>query len=384
MKKTLILMIVPVALATTAQAQSSVTLYGLIDAGFSYTNNAGGSHQYQMAAGNLQGDRWGLRGNEDLGGGLKAVFVLESGFNVFNGKLAQGGAGFGRQAFVGLSSNQYGTVTIGRQYDSFQDYVWMYEAANQFAPYYAAHPGDLDNLNGGNRINNAIKFNSVSYGGFTFGGLYSLGGIAGDFNRNQLWSVGANYTQGPLSAGVAFERAQDPNYSLYGTTPSASTTASNMTGSRVYSGYASAKRQQTFIAGATYKIGAATVGAVYSNIQFQEIGALPGLPATGAGGDAKFHNAEINFRYQVSPAFLAGIAYNYTKGYGVNDAHYHQAVVGVDYLLSKRTDVYADVIGQHASGTDSTGRPAVANLAFTTASTTANQVVAVVGIRHKF
>lgn len=384
MKKLLISVAAPFALATTAHAQSSVTLYGIIDAGIAYTNNSGGHSQFQASSGNLQGGRWGLRGSEDLGGGMKTIFVLENGFNVFNGKLNQGGAEFGRQAYVGVSSNRFGTVTLGRQYDPIQDYVWQYQAAMTWAVFGAIHPGDLDNQNGSNRMNNSVKFRSVSYSGLTFGGAYSLGGIAGDVTRNQIWSVGANYAHGPFSAGIAFLDARDPNYSYFGNTPSASTTASNMSASRVYSGYASAKSEQIFIAGASYQIDAATISATYSNTQFKDIGALAGLPAVGAGGDAKFHDAELNVRYMVRPNFLIGVGYNYTKGYGVNDAQYQQGVLGTDYFLSKRTDLYADVVYQHASGTDSTGTRAVAQITDLSASSTQNQVLAIVGIRHKF
>ncbi|WP_321916304.1 MULTISPECIES: porin [unclassified Paraburkholderia] len=384
MQKHILAAAIALAFTTAAHAQSSVTLYGLIDVGVLYANNAGGHSQYQMSSGNIQGSRWGLRGNEDLGGGLKALFVLENGFNVATGKLGQGGDEFGRQAYVGLSSANLGTITLGRQYDSITDFTYMFEAANVWSPYFGAHPGDLDNLNGTNRVNNAIKYKSLSYGGFTFGGLYSLGGVAGDFTRNQIWSLGANYTRGPLVLGVSYLNARDPNYSYFGNNSTSSTTASNMTSSRVYSGYASAKTQQVIVAGAQYTYEAATFGVTYSNTQFKDIGALAGLPATGAGGDAKFHNVEANFRYQLTPALLLGAAYDYTKGYGVNGATYHQGVMGADYFLSKRTDLYVDAVYQHASGTDSTGEKAVANINFLTASTTQNQVMAIVGMRHRF
>ncbi|PTB17060.1 porin [Trinickia symbiotica] len=356
----------------------------MIDVGVVYANNAGGHSQYQMNSGNIQGSRWGLRGNEDLGGGLKTLFVLENGFSVATGKLGQGGDEFGCQAYVGLSSSNLGTITLGRQYDSVTDSTYMFEAANAWAPYFGVHPGDLDNLNGTNRVNNAIKYKSLSYGGFTFGGLYSLGGVAGQFSRNQIWSLGANYARGPLVLGVSDLNARDSNYSYFGNNSTSSTTGSNMTSSRVYSGDASAKTQQVIVAGAQYTYEAATFGVTYSNTQFKDIGALAGLPATGAGGDAKFHNVEANFRYQLTSALLLGVAYDYTKGYGVNSAKYHQGVIGADYFLSKRTDLYADAVYQHASGTDSTGAKAVANINFLTASTTQNQVMAVVGIRHRF
>lgn len=384
MKKSLLVLASLSALSPVAHAQSSVSLYGLIDVGITYANNAGGHSQYQMSSGNIQGSRWGLRGTEDLGNGLKALFVLENGFSVATGKLGQGGDEFGRQAYVGLSSASAGTVTFGRQYDSIADFTGVFEVADQWSPYFGAHPGDLDNMNNTNRVNNAIKYKSLNYNGFSFGGMYSLGGVAGQFSRNQIWSLGAGYVNGPLALGVAYVNVKDPNYSYFGNNSTSSTTASNMTASRVYSGYASAKTQEIFTAGGAYTFGAATFGATYSNTQFKDIGAETGLPATGAGGNAKFHNVEVNFKYQITPSFLAGAAYDYTKGYGVNDATYHQGVLGIDYFLSKRTDVYVDGVYQHASGKDSTGGRAVANINFLSASTTQNQVLAIVGMRHKF
>jgi predicted porin len=387
MKKSLLALAALGAFAGVAHAQSSVTLYGIIDAGFAYANNTGGQHNFFTSSGNLQGSRWGLKGAEDLGGGLKAIFVLENGFNVFNGRLAQGGAEFGRQAYVGLSTSQFGTVTLGRQYDSVVDYTGALEVGSQWGTFYGAHPGDLDNMNNSNRVNNAIKYTSTNYAGFTFGGLYSLGGVAGQFNRNQIWSVGAGYSQGPLVLGAGYLNVKDPNFSFFGNTPASSATASNMAGSRVYSGFASAKTQQVISAGGAYTFGAATIGATYSNTQFKDVGTEAGTglnPAGYGGGSGKFHNAEVNFKFQLTPALLLGAAYDYTKGYGLSDAKYHQGMLGIDYFLSKRTDVYANGVYQHASGTDSTNRPAVANINGLTASSTSNQVAAIVGIRHKF
>ncbi|SAL11884.1 porin [Caballeronia udeis] len=385
MKKSLLALAALGTFAGAAHAQSSVTLYGIVDAGFAYNNNSGGHKLYETSAGNLQGDRWGLRGTEDLGGGLKALFVLENGFNAFSGKLGQGGDEFGRQAYVGLSS-QFGTVTLGRQYDSVVDYTGAFEVGSQWASFYAAHPGDLDNMNNSNRTNNSIKYASNNYSGFTFGGLYSLGGVAGQFNRNQIFSAGVGYAQGPLQLGAGYFNVKNPNFSFFGNNSTSSTTGSNMTGSTVYSGYATAKTQQVITAAGAYTFGAATVGATYSNTQFKDLGQTGVTGATGqtTSGSAKFHNAELNFKYQLTPALLLGAAYDYTKGYGVNDAKYHQGVIGADYFLSKRTDLYIDGIYQHASGTDSTGKTAVANINGLSASSTSNQVAAVVGIRHKF
>ncbi|NYH17157.1 putative porin [Paraburkholderia bryophila] len=111
------------AFAQSASAQTSVTLYGVLDEGINYTNNVGRGHVYELASGDAQGSRWGLKGAEELGGGLKAIFQLENGFDVNSGRLNQGGRMFGRQAFVGISSDTFGSLTFGRQYDSVVDYL---------------------------------------------------------------------------------------------------------------------------------------------------------------------------------------------------------------------------------------------------------------------
>jgi predicted porin len=386
MKKSLCALAAISAFSGAVHAQSSVALYGIVDAAAEYTINAGGHNQVALIGGGLQGDRWGLRGTEDLGGGLKAVFVLENGFNVMKGSLSQGGDEFGRSAYVGLSS-RYGTVTLGRQYDSVVDYTGGLEVGSQWATYFAAHPGDLDNMNNSNRTNNAVKYTSENYAGFKFGGLYSLGGVAGQYSRNQIWSLGAGYTQGPLTLGVGYLDIKDPNFSAFGNNPQSSTTGSNFGSNVVISGYASAKSQTVLAAGGAYTIGAATVGATYSNTQFKNLGgeAGTGLNPYGYQGESeKFHNVELNFKYLVSPSLLLGVAYDYTKGYGVNSVQYHQAAIGADYFLSKRTDLYVAAVYQHASGTDSTGMTAHANILGLSPSSTTNQSVAAAGIRHKF
>jgi len=83
-------------IATTAHAQSTVTLYGIIDGGFTYTSNQGGKSNYQATAGSEQGSRWGFTGKEDLGGGNAAIFKLENGFNLQTGAASANGRIFGR------------------------------------------------------------------------------------------------------------------------------------------------------------------------------------------------------------------------------------------------------------------------------------------------
>ncbi len=391
MKKSLLALAALGAFAGVAHAQSSVTLYGIIDEGFNINTNAGGKHLYNLSSGVMQGSRFGLRGTEDLGGGLKAIFVLENGFDVNNGKLGQGGLMFGRQAYVGLSS-QFGTVTLGRQYDSVVDYVGPLEAGDQWGGYIAAHPGDIDNFNNAYRTNNTVKYTSADYGGLKFGGTYSFGGIAGNVTSNQIWSLGAGYNNGPLVLGVGYLNARTPAasgglFNNSGTTTTAAGFAA--TASPVYAGYTSANTYQVIGAGGAYTFGAATLGLTYSNIRFANLGASFASPFKGQS--VTFNNAEINFKYQLTPALLIGAAYDYTRGAdiaGASRAQYHQGALGVDYFLSKRTDVYVMGVYQHALGDTltATGGVTRANAAINglSGSQNQNQLAARVGIRHKF
>ncbi len=231
------------AACTGAHAQSSVTLYGIVDLGVTYANSVqtGNSHgrtngASQVAltdatATGLSGSRWGLRGAEDLGGGNKAIFVLENGFSANTGALAQGGAEFGRQSYVGLSSASVGTLMVGRQYDPYLEALQPLSAAGTFAGYMGSHPDDLDNLTNTNRINNSVKFTTRDYAGFKAGALYSLGGVAGDATQNQVWSLAASYASGPVAIGVGYLNARDPNISFYGNTPNKGVTTANNLGS---------------------------------------------------------------------------------------------------------------------------------------------------------
>ena len=407
MKKILLALSVS-GVACASFAQSSVTLYGIADVGFNYTNIAqtarpggtptGGS-QFALADAHttgLSGSRWGLRGAEDLGGGLRAIFVLESGFYMNTGAFAQGGAEFGRQAYFGLSSN-YGTVTLGRQYDPVVDFVQPFTASGTWAGYMGSHPDDVDNLTNTNRINNSVKFTSANYGGFSAGGLYSFGGVAGSVTQDQIWALAAGYTGASLSLGLGYLNARDPNVSFYGNTPNKGTATANNIGSAgsattpesipVYAGYASAKTLQIAAAGASYALGSAIVGAVVSNTRFGWLGSSAGPNPFGYTGTAVFTSFDLNLRYRPTPFLQLGTSIDYTHRNSVGadaGAKYLQLDLGADYNLSKRTDLYALAVLQRAMGTDSFGQPAVASIAGFSPSTTDKQIGVRLGIRHKF
>ena len=146
-----------------------MTLYGLIDAGATYANHVstptGHGSLFRYADGVAQGSRWGIRGTEDLGSGLKAIFDLENGFSSADGPLGQGGALFGRQAWIGLDKSGTGSLTLGRQYSFSRDYVHNYAMGHETPDgNYAYHIKDVDQPTS-SRINNSIKFSSAELRG---------------------------------------------------------------------------------------------------------------------------------------------------------------------------------------------------------------------------
>jgi predicted porin len=396
MKKSTIAVIVLGTLAGTAHAQSSVTLYGIIDEGFDMISNSKGGHQYQLAGSVMQGNRWGLTGAEDLGGGMKAVFLLENGFNGNSGALSQNGLLFGRQAWVGLAT-PYGTVTLGRQYDSVFDYAAPLAAGQLGGGVYGAHPGDLDNSNIDYHDNNTIKYASPNYSGLKFGGTYSLGGTAGNFTNNQIWSLGASYNRGPVALGAAYLNARNPGTGMFSTAAS-SLPETLMT--PIYSGFMSANTFQLIDFGGAYTLGPATLGVTYTNAKFMDLGSNP-MP-TGAkgpaggyttGSTATFNDVQVNVVYRISPGLQLLLASDYVdrnsltekNGKSVDSGKYLQYDAALDYALSKRTDVYVMALYQRALGDDSTGGSAVAAITDTTAiSSNGKQFVGRVGIRHRF
>lgn len=362
-----------------AFAQSTVTLYGLIDEGFNYTNNVGGHSNEELQSGFAQGSRWGLKGTEDLGGGLKALFQLENGFDVNSGAANQAHRMFGRQAYVGLESATLGTVTFGRQYDSVVDYLAPLTANGNWAGYLLSHPFDNDNTDNSFRLNNSVKYTSNTYGGFSFGGLYGFSNQAGGFANNRSYSVGAQYVGGPVAIAAAYMQINNP-----GATSSGSLAADD---TAFFAG-----RQRVWGAGVNYTVGQTIVGFVYSHTDLSNAtGSVYVGNFANEASSLKFDNFEVNVKYQFTPSIFAGAMYNYTLGHfnssaGDSKPKWNQVGVMGDYKLSNRTDVYVQGMYQHVSGAVASAAPL--NMAYITGadapSSTANQFVTRLGIRHIF
>lgn len=226
MKKTLLTAALVAGFASVAHAESSVTLYGLVDGGVGYNTQkttwsgdfGSGSFKtrgFEFKNGVKNGNRWGLKGTEDLGNGTSAIFQLESGFDLGNGNSAQGGRLFGRKAVVGLTGESWGTLTLGRQYNAADDFIapidpfgtgWGQAAAN------SAFGGVLSA-----RMDNVVKYVTPNFSGFQVG-LGWTGTNTKDTYRNDLYGTdydakdtsngitfGLGYNNGPIQAGFSYD-----------------------------------------------------------------------------------------------------------------------------------------------------------------------------------
>lgn len=391
MKKAAISLSVLCALADgAAHAQTSVTLYGVLDMPIEYVNHMakgaptvntatggvtqqpGGSRVGLQTTGGMSGPRWGLRGVEDLGGGLHGIFVLESGFGVDDGKSQQSGRLFGRQAYVGLRHDQYGTLTFGRQYTSMFD-VFANYAPVGWVPLYDPFVVQV----GSNfREDNTIKYTGV-FGGLTaiahwsFGvGVGSIAGqplanggtgeTAGNFRDNSGYGAALSYVSGPFGVAVGYDQ-WNPTVTTGspGTAKKASIAASYALG------------PATFYAG--YRWGANKDGA--DNTLLRD--------------DYYWAGA----KYQATSALSLSLGYFYDNlkslrlsatAPTVNPANPWQVSFVTDYALSKRTDVYLTMAYAKNSGLNfDSSANGFANGYFLSQGSS-NQFGTAVGIRHKF
>ncbi|AQH05403.1 porin (plasmid) [Burkholderia sp. KK1] len=349
-------------LSAPAFAQSSVTLYGLVDSGITYVNNAGGSSVVQATSGNEQGSRFGFLGREDIGGGNSLVFKLENGFNIENGALGQGGRMFGRQAWVGVNNQSFGTLSMGRQYNSIQeDLQELSIAGSSLVTQYGMHPFDADALNNTFRTNNALKYISPVVSGFRADSLYGFSN-ASNFGLNRSWSVGAQYKTGSVALGAAYANLNNP----------AANTTGAVSSDNYYTSISGVNQQQIWGAGAVYDLGPGSLGLLYTDTLFK----------LNTGASRRYTNYETSLRYRPSPFTNITLGETYTSvsasAGAPHSVHYWQTNFGVQYYLSKRTDLYANAFFQRSTANT------VAAIQGVPVSGSRSQVVAVVGVRSKF
>ncbi|TDN62694.1 porin [Paraburkholderia sp. BL10I2N1] len=340
-----------------AWAQSSVTLYGSLDAGIAYVSNVGGSTKWMAENGNMQPDRWGLKGVEDLGGGLKAVFQLENGFSTTTGAFAVANTIFNRQAYVGLSSDQFGTLTFGRQTPFSFDVLGPLSTGYLAASWFAFHPGNIDQLadTGVVPYNNSGKYRSPSWYGVTFGAMMGLGNTT-NFATGRTWSVALSYANGPLKAGATYsnENNRSPAIVTTGITTFQGQPAATYMADKV----------ENMGAGLSYQFGNLLVHGLYTRVKLQSNGFSDTYQSYDAGAN-----------YQFTPANSVGGGAATTT---LSGRRWTQFMIGDVYALSKSTQVYVNVLYQHANEN--------AHAAFFTAGVSSgrNQTIVLTGIHHSF
>jgi predicted porin len=324
--------------ATGAYAQSSVTLYGIADVSVRYitNDNANNDGRLFMTNGAISNSRWGMKGSEDLGGGLSAIFRLESGIELNNG---QGdGALFNRSAYVGLSSNQWGTLTAGRQYSPLFD-----QLSNTFDPLTV---GNYDQnewlpvaLSDGMRFNNTVKYNGT-FSGLNVEAMYGFGNQAGSVGAGSTYALSAAYTLAGLSVDAGYQQIADTNNN----------------------------HQKIVNLGAVYAFNTvhAYAGWIYSK---DNTGAVDTLMWELSDASAPNGGHFLTGTGRIDNGFYAGAAWQATAPLTLTAAAYYDrmknaletngtlgdgnrlALVGVaEYALSKRTEVYGTVDYNRGNG----------------------------------
>ncbi|WP_175684621.1 porin [Burkholderia anthina] len=362
MKLKMILGGMGLATAINVQAQSSVTIFGLLDAGLSYISNQGGKGSLKFDDGIYHPNFIGFLGSEDIGGGTHVKFKLVDMFDVGTGSIIAGQGLFGREAYVGLDNDRYGSIKLGSQYDFMSDALLFTgtDIAIYGGGFYNFRNGPFgklqipDNPTGamswdrmnGIPIDNAVKYTSPVFGGgFTFGAMYGFGNVAGSFSDNNGFSFGLTYRGGSLSAAAAY-------------------TSQRYAGSGIG---APQVRVANWGAGLRYTMGTFAVNGLVTTVKNEF-----------NGGGA--YSGQIGLTWQPSPFWLFATDYIYMKGNEpLNDNHANQLTAVVTYQLSKRTGIYTEAVYQRANK----GAQAQINGVFEPSSSP-SQAIARIGIKTAF
>ena len=306
MKKSLLALAVLTAISGAASAQSSVTLYGKVDVGMVYDSGSALGKSLRIDSGITGGSRVGFKGVEDLGGGLKASFQLETGYcaDGANGTTPNFCAGsnqfMGRQAWGALSGG-FGSISGGRQYSL------GFITLTTIDPFGTGLAGQINNIfdTSATRLNNSVQYNTPVFSGFNFAGEFSAGEHTGDWKAGREVGAAATYSAGPIYASATL---YDLNSAEAGD-PTA---------------------RKTWQVGGTYDFGVAKLAALVQGTKsdqslpaaFDRFNLMGGVTVPLAGG-----------------SLMASYVHSNDKEAANHDAS--QVGVGYMYPLSKRTSLYA-------------------------------------------
>lgn len=338
------------SMVPVACAQSGVTLYGVADTFLEYSNHqraatgavSSGDSLLRMNSGGLAGSRWGLRGVEDLGAGMQAVFALESGFNLDTGTMGEAGRLFNRQAFLGVNIKEVGRMTFGRQYTSMFDLLPVFMPL-VYAGAYEPMPFLMSPL----RVDNAVKYR-LDRGPFAAQMHYGFGEQAGSWQGNAAWGGGASYTSGDLGVAVVYDQAN---------------------GQDTVVGYG---RMRKLAVAGTYAPGAWRFTAGYRWAQDK---------AASGAIQQRDDMWWVGVGYRVTPLLTVNAAFYYddlkVKNGHANPPNPAQYVLQGIYAASKRTDLYGAVAYVRNAGLNFAALSSLAPAA-------RSQTGVALGIRHKF
>jgi predicted porin len=341
--------------APIVHAQSSLTLYGIADAGVLYTSRSTGTtaRQFSFADGGWSSDILGFRGAEDLGGQLQAQFDLQSGYGLGAGgfKFSNGGL-FGRQSWVGLASDRYGTVKAGMQFSPF------------FLAIAATDPRGFAQVGSG-LITYADNFsqtgvfsgNSVSYASPLLGGLqasasYTFGGVPGDFANGRQYSGRVQYTLSGFVLNVAILKSEGGNGA--GVPPATNLPAWGRT------------------IGVSYTFGGLTARASFTSYKR---GGLQEL------GNTNVYAAGLSYLPVPEWLISGGVWVSRDRNNDANNSVLASA--GAQYLLSKRSSLYAQLAWVNNHGVMGTGL-AVSGTNNLAGLPAGPAVAANIGMKHTF
>lgn len=364
MKKFCLAVSILAASTSAAWAQSSVTIYGILDGAVRYTTNAGGTTSSksaslsQMVGGGMSQSRLGVNVTEDMGDGLKAIANLEHRLQLDTG-TASSGTDFWRQAWVGVQSNSFGRVTLGRQYNLLFDAATSTFASFKYSPYIEVFKPEIGMALTA-RQNNMIKY-LVESGGLRFEAQVSAGENSADVAQGKSAGGLVRYAVGNFAGAYVWLRSEDQA----GKKVTAQTLGGSWTDGPLYVNVAWA--QNKFEAGYNATANATLLASINTPIVSRFATASP------AASVRDLYSAGVT--YQLTPQFNIGAQYWKGKqtglvigGNGVLDA---MAVVA-DYALSKRTDAYVEF-----DNLKTKGNLMLANSAYSRTGYMA-------GIRHRF
>lgn len=321
--------------AGCAHAQSSVTLYGELDAGLLYTNrtlNAQGGDagkQFSLINSGYAPSRFGMSGKEDLGGGLFAKFQLESGISMVNGGFDNSNTNlFGRQAWISLAS-PYGEVKAGLQYSPYL------EAAFDLDPRSFSQFGSAIVVYAGNSFNGIFDSNAISYttpeiAGLSASVLMAMGGVPGNFVAGRQYSAILKYARGGLNIDAAILDASQSDVPAFNANPFTAPVEAR-------------------IIGAGYSFSAVTVKASFANYKAP----LTFSENVRSGGNNNVYN--LGFAYHVLPYLDLTATAFYVDDRDDSSSHSVVAALGTQYFLSKHTSLYAQVGMVDNHGTENIG-----------------------------